>query len=101
MLRPNYNSRSNVDGVDKITSVSPGAEAIEWNHSPSVSPQRGESIANFRPTFDAVEVPINRTPDRPLQCFLVFYDFLTRGTLFIASSWWVLLRWFLPRLLFC
>ncbi|KAK4009517.1 hypothetical protein OUZ56_018644 [Daphnia magna] len=57
-----------------------GAAAIEWNHSPTVSPQRGEGIVNLRPTYDTVEVPIHKTPDRPLrELKYSFHDKYLRG----------------------
>jgi hypothetical protein len=59
LFNPNLNSSTSVDGA--VAVFSPGAAAIEWHHSPTVSPP------GDRPTYDAVEVPINRTPDRPLR----------------------------------
>ncbi len=53
LLNPICYSSSSVDGA--VAVLSSGAAAIEWNHSPTVSPQRD------RPTYDVVEVSINRT----------------------------------------
>jgi hypothetical protein len=60
-FRPNFNS-SYVEGHNMFANFSQGAAAIEWYHSPSVSPIREDARANFGPTFYIVEVPINRTP---------------------------------------
>lgn len=80
MFRPFFNSSSNVDGANQTSIYSPGAAAIEWNHSPTVSPQRGEGIVNLRPTYDTVEVPIHKTPDRPLrELKYSFHDKYLRG----------------------
>ncbi|KZS07454.1 Uncharacterized protein APZ42_028819 [Daphnia magna] len=77
---PEINVVSPADNVKPLLTSSLSAAAIEWNHSPTVSPQRGEGIVNLRPTYDTVEVPIHKTPDRPLrELKYSFHDKYLRG----------------------
>ena len=67
LFRPNFNSSYNCD-ANLSMGTFPGAQALEWpNCSPVISPVEEQGGANFPPTYDVAEVPIHRTPDRPLR----------------------------------